>query len=191
MISNALEWRISTCLSQNIFTMVEEISEFWWSEIHQNEGFQNVHHRISSLWLKKILDFDDLKCSRMKDFNMFIPKYLHHSWRDFWILMIWNTPEWSISKRSSQNIFTMVEKKLGFWRSQMLRNEGFQHIYHKISSPWLKRFLNFDYLKYTRMKNFKIDSNRKDISCPSELSWITLKLNTVSIVSSNVITLFF
>ena len=116
----APEWRISTCLSQNIFTMVEEIFEFWCSEIHQNEGFQNVHHRISSSWLKKILDFDDLKCSRMKDFNMFITKYLHHGWRNFWILMIWNTPEWRISKRSSQNIFTMVEENFGFWWSQML-----------------------------------------------------------------------
>ena len=120
MILNAPEWRISTCLSQNIFTMVEEIFEFWCSEIHQNEGFQNVHHRISSSWLKKILDFDDLKCSRMKDFNMFITKYLHHGWRNFWILMIWNTPEWRISKRSSQNIFTMVEENFGFWWSQML-----------------------------------------------------------------------
>ena len=98
MISNALEWRISTCLSQNIFTIVEEIFEFWWSEIHPNEAFQNVHHRISSPWLKKNWDFDDLKCSGMKDFNTFITKYLHHGWRDFWILIIWNTPEWRISK---------------------------------------------------------------------------------------------
>ena len=93
-----LWFMILTCLSQNIFTIVEEIFEFWWSEIHPNEAFQNVNHRISSPWLKKILDFDDLKCSRMKDFNMFITKYLHNSWRDFWILIIWNTPEWRISK---------------------------------------------------------------------------------------------
>ena len=96
------------------FTTVEEIFEFRWSELHQNERFQNVHHRISSPWLKKILDFDDLKCSRMKDFNMFITEYLHHGWRNFWILMLWNTPEWRISKRSSQNIFTMVEENFGF-----------------------------------------------------------------------------
>ena len=37
----------------------------------------------------------------------------------------------------------------------MLQNEGFRHVYHRISSPWLKEFLNFDDLNYTRMKDFK------------------------------------
>ena len=121
--------------------------------------------------------------SRMKDFNMFITEYLHHGWRNFWILMLWNTPEWRISKRSSQNIFTMVEENFGFrWSemhqnegfqqvtnriftmvkenfgfawSSMLQNEGFQNVYHRISSPWLKKILDLDDLKCSRMKHFK------------------------------------
>jgi hypothetical protein len=35
----------------------------------QNEDFSYRFLRVSSPWLKKILNFDDLKCSRMKDFS--------------------------------------------------------------------------------------------------------------------------
>ena len=42
-----------------------EIFEFRLSEIHQNEGFKNVHHRISSPWLKKFLNSDDLEYTRI------------------------------------------------------------------------------------------------------------------------------
>ena len=58
--------------------MVEENFGFRQSEMHQNDEIQIVHHRIYSPWLKKILDFDHLKCSRMNDFKTFITEYLHH-----------------------------------------------------------------------------------------------------------------
>ena len=84
-------------LSQNIFTMVEENFEFSWSEIPKNKGFEPLiseylHHglrkflifviwnapewrirttylRLSSSWLKKIFDFCDRECLRMKDLD--------------------------------------------------------------------------------------------------------------------------
>jgi hypothetical protein len=71
--------------------------------------------------------------------------------------MIENICNWSRMKdfKKSQNIFTMVEEKLGFRRSELLQNEGFQNRYHRISSPRLKKFLNSNDLNYTRMKDFK------------------------------------
>ena len=124
MISNApAEWRIYLSrLSQNIFTMVEENFVFWWPQMpQQNEGFiWAAYLRIFSPWLKKILDFDNLKFPRIKDLNHLsrhiftmveenfgfwwpeMPKndgfetlisiYFHHGWRKFWILMTWNAP---------------------------------------------------------------------------------------------------
>ena len=38
----------------------------------QNERFQHLYNRVSSPWLRKILDFDDLKCSRMTHFKTFL-----------------------------------------------------------------------------------------------------------------------
>ena len=84
------------------------------------KGFSYLFLRLSSPWLKKILNFDDLKCSRMKDFSYLSSEYFHHGWRKFWILMIWNAPEWRISATiffSEYSIFTMelfVEREVQF-----------------------------------------------------------------------------
>ena len=107
--------------------------------------------RIPSPWLKKILDFDDLKCLRMKDlsclsqinftmveenfelwwslipknkgFELLISEYIHHGWRKFWILMISNA-QWRT------------------WTTDL-----------RISLPWLMKILDFDDVKYPRMKD--------------------------------------
>ena len=154
MISNSQKMKDLNRLSQNIFTMIEENSGFWWSEIPKNEGFEPPYLRISSPWLKKILDFDDLMGPRMKNLNHLfqnifimvkenfefwwseIPKnegfeplisaYLHHGWRKFWILMIWNAQEWRI------------------WTT-----------YLRIFLLWLKKNLNFDQLEFPRIKYLK------------------------------------
>jgi hypothetical protein len=46
----------------------------------------------------------------------------------------------------------MVEENFGFWRSEMVQNKGFQQDFHRISSPWLKKILDFDDLKWPKMK---------------------------------------
>ena len=79
---------------------------------------------ILSPWLKKILSFTALKCSRMKDFQwllgntftmveenfefycsemlqnewfpMIIWEHFHHGWRKFWVLLLQNAPEWGM-----------------------------------------------------------------------------------------------
>ena len=51
-------------------TMVEENFEFWGSEMVQNDGLDIFFERKPSPWLKKILNFQALKWSRMKVFDM-------------------------------------------------------------------------------------------------------------------------
>ena len=136
------KWRIYLSrLSQNFFTMVEENFGVWWSKMPKNEGFEPfisayLHHgwrnfcilmiwnaqewwiwttylKISSLWLKKILDYDDLKCPIMKDL-----------------------------KHLSQNIFTMVEENFRLWWSKMPHNEGFEaliseYLHHGWRKFWM------------------------------------------------------
>ena len=131
---NTISYRWSQ-MPQNIFTMVGQmLSEYlhhgwgkFWTLIIWNAqewSIWTTYLRMSSPWLKKILDYDDLKCPRMKDlihlsrhiftmveenfgfrwsempknegFDQLISKYLHHGWRKFWTLMIWNFQEWSI-----------------------------------------------------------------------------------------------
>ena len=55
-------------LLRNTFTMVEGNFEFYCSEILQNEGF-----------------------------SMIVGEYFHHGWRKFWVLLLWNAPDWNIS----------------------------------------------------------------------------------------------
>ena len=146
--------RSLSCIFGNTFTMVEENFGFYSSEMLQSERISIHFWRIFSLWLKKILNFTTLKCSRMKDFHWFLDntftmveedfefflalecsrmkgfpfisgEYFHHGWRKFRILQLWNAPEWRIS--------------IHFWRTL---------------SPWLKKILNFTALKCSRMKNF-------------------------------------
>ena len=52
-------------------------------------------------------------------------EYFHHGWRKFWVLLLWNAPEWRISNDC--------------WG---------------ILSPWLKKILSFTALKCSRMKDF-------------------------------------
>ena len=75
-----------------------------------------------------MLNFDYLKCTRMNDFTLFIAEYVYHSWRNF-----------------------------EFWRPEVHQNEGFyctwflaEHLHHGE-----KFFLDIDYLKWDRMKDFK------------------------------------
>ena len=52
--------------SQNFFAMVEEYFEFWWSEMSQKEKIRYVFLRVSSTWLNKSFNFDDLECPQNK-----------------------------------------------------------------------------------------------------------------------------
>ena len=104
VVWNAPKWRIWASSLQNIFTMVEENFGFQSSEMLQNEEFEQVHYRISSSWLKKILDFSCLKCSEMKNLSMFITEYLLHGWRKFWISIVGNAPKWRILAKWHKNI---------------------------------------------------------------------------------------
>ena len=72
-------------------------------------------------------NFDYLKCTRMKDFTLFIAEPVYHGWRNF-----------------------------EFWRPKIHQNEGFyctwflaEHLHH----DW--KFLDIDYLKWSRMKDYK------------------------------------
>ena len=87
--------------------------------------------RISSPWLKKILDFDDLKCPRMKDLNHLSQNIFTMVIENFWIRIIWNFQKWRI------------------WIT-----------YLRITSPWLEKILNFDDLKFPRIKDLKHLSHR-------------------------------
>ena len=60
--------------------MVEENFGIRGSEMVQNEGFfRHYFEKKASPWLKKILKFKGLKCSRMKDFlDIILVRKLHH-----------------------------------------------------------------------------------------------------------------
>ena len=168
------QWRISTRLSQNISSpWLKKILHF--DDCSRMKHFDNI---TFSLWLKRILDFDDLKRSRMKDFNNIITEYLHHGWRKFCSSMIWSTPEWNIStmtssprlkkyldfddlKRSRKKDFNnMITEYLHhslrkFWILMIwnARKRKIQQDYYIISTQGLKKILDFDDLKCSRMKN--------------------------------------
>ena len=65
--------------------MVEGNFEFRCSEMLQNQRTQWVFDKIYSPWLRKILNFHVLKCSRMNDFNNFFHEendtFTHHASR--------------------------------------------------------------------------------------------------------------
>ena len=126
VLTNVLWIRDLDHSSQTIFTVVEGNSGFWWPEMPRNKGFEplildyfhhgwrifwilmvwnaaewriwTTHLRLFSPWLKEILDFDDLKCPRMKDLN-----------------------------HSSLTVFTMVEGNFGFWWSKMPQMKDLDH----------------------------------------------------------------
>ena len=106
---------------------------YWWSQmLQQNEEFiWAAYFRISLPWFKKILDFDDLKFPRIKALN-----------------------------HLSQHIFIMVDENFVFWWSQMpQQNEGFiWTTYLRIFSPWMIKILDFDDLKFPRMKDSNLSS---------------------------------
>ena len=54
----------------------------------------------------------------------------------------------------THNYFTMVEESFEFSWSEMQENEGFSRNVDRIISPWLKKKLNPDGLKYRSMKDF-------------------------------------
>ena len=56
------------CFWVNSFTTVYENFEFECSEMLQNEGILILTENIFSPWLKKILNLDALKCTRMTEF---------------------------------------------------------------------------------------------------------------------------
>ena len=76
--------QIQLLFSQIIFTMVEENFEFLCFEMAQNEQIQlllSQSVKLSSPWLKKVLNFDALKWLRTNKFNFYFLKvsnHLHH-----------------------------------------------------------------------------------------------------------------
>ena len=82
---HTLKVNLSGCCS---FIMGWILFELWISMILKAPEWSiskrlSVYHRIYLPWLKKILDLDDLKCSKMKHFQTLITEYLHHGWRKF------------------------------------------------------------------------------------------------------------
>ena len=123
LVWNAQEWRIWTT---HLDYFHHGWRKFWILMVWNAPEWKiwTTHLRLFSPWLKKILDFDNLKCPRMKDLNHpsetiftmveencgflssempqnegfepVISDYFYHGWRKFWILMIWNTLKWRI-----------------------------------------------------------------------------------------------
>ena len=142
MISNAQEWRIWT-----------------------------IYLRMSSPWLKKILDLDDLTCPRMKDltqshlspniftmveesfwfwwsqmpkneeFEPLFSKYLHQGRWKFWIYDL-EFLRMKDLNHSSQTVFTMIEENFGFWWSEMPKNEGFKALITECLDHGWRKFWN-------------------------------------------------
>ena len=85
----ASKWWTSASLSLNIFTEVQ-LFGFPFSGLLQNEGFQQVYHRMYSPWWKKI-----------------------------WISIIWTAPKWRIwviLAQKIQKISTPRGKHYGNWQ---------------------------------------------------------------------------
>ena len=129
--------------------LVEEDFGFWRSDGPKNEGFEPLISGKSSPWLRKISDFDDRKCPRMKDlFEPLISEYLGHGWRKLWVLMIWNAQEFE----------PLMSEYLhhGWWKFWilMVSNALEWRIwtgYLRISSPWLEKALDFDDLSKNKV----------------------------------------
>ena len=84
--------------------------------INSHYIYHNHHHshRISSPWLNKIMDFDDLNCSTMKHFKTFITKYL----RDL--------PSHGTLMPSSVSLYLIIWRKRG--RRVVLPNSGHRQL---------------------------------------------------------------
>ena len=95
---------------------------------HQNN--EQVNYTYSP-WLKKSLDFNCLKCSKMKNLSQFLTEYLHHGCRKFCISIVWNAPKWRIWASSLQNVFIMVEENFVFQLSEMPKNEEISKLTQK------------------------------------------------------------
>ena len=102
--------------------------EFWSSEVFPEWRISAIFLRIFSPWLKNILNFDHLKLLQNEEFQLFFWEYFHHSWRKFWI---W----WSVAPK---------------WRISAF--------FPRIFSPWLKKILNFDGLKWLQNEGFQLFS---------------------------------
>ena len=59
-----------------------------------HENNEQVNYTYSP-WLKKSLDFNFLKCSKMKNLSQFLTEYLHHGCKKFCI-SIWYDPNLSL-----------------------------------------------------------------------------------------------
>ena len=83
---------------------------------HQNN--EQVNYTYSP-WLKKSLDFNFLKCSKMKNLSQFLTEYLHHGCKKFCISILWNAPKWRIwviLAQKIQKISTPRGKHYGNWQ---------------------------------------------------------------------------
>ena len=140
----------------------------------------NPYLRIYSPRLKKIFDFRDLECPRMKDLNhllqniftmveenfwfswsemlqnggfgMLISEYIHQGWRKFLIFVMWNAPEWRIWTAYTRISSPWLKKTLIFvvWSASEWR---IWNPYLRIYSPRLKNIFDFRDLECPRMKD--------------------------------------
>ena len=104
---------------------------------------------ILSPWLKEILSFTAMKYSRTKDFqwllgnnftmvegkfefdcseilqnegfSMIVGQYFHHGWRKFWVLLLWNAPDWNISNDCWGTLSPWLTKILSFTAPECYR----------------------------------------------------------------------
>ena len=130
----------------NIFTPFEENFEFQFKMLLlQNEGFEQVYHRMSS-WLKFFLIW-------IKNLSKFTTEYFHHDEENFELLWSKMLQRWNWTSLS-QNLLTKNEQYFNylskfitnlqhdwknFWLLEMLRYEEFEQVLLRISSPWLKK----------------------------------------------------
>ena len=82
-----------------------------------NERFPLINQRIPSLWLKKILKSNALKCSRMNDFQWLFREFLHHGWRKFWNPMVSKVEDSLNFKSRKLSICIIVEVNFEIWWS--------------------------------------------------------------------------
>ena len=112
--------------------------------------------------LKNILKLDFLKCPKFTQFYGFLTFILFlHGWRNFWNLTFWNAPNLVNFTAFWHTLywhtlyFTMVEETFKLWYSEISQIGSILPLsnIHYIS-PWLKKNLKFDLLKYPKFTQF-------------------------------------
>ena len=117
-----LSWS-SSCLSRNTFTKVEENFELYCFEMLQNERFPLI-----------------------------VKEYFDHGWRKFWVLMLWNAPEWRISNDCWGILSPWLKKIFKLYLLEYARDAYFKCLY--FHHGW-RKFWNLMPLDPPRMNNFE------------------------------------